>query len=93
MSPRYHWLGPGEMKRVDLDRAQAPEITEPSQPDPADVPQSDKVLFQCIVPGPDGLCGRKFPNRAIMARHFNASHTDLREDSDSWREFVEEVTG
>lgn len=80
---RWRWKGPGNMKRVGIERASKPEVTEPS-----DVGQASSTSFvKCTVED----CGRKFKKNMIMARHFNSSHEDLREDKDSWREWAQEV--
>ncbi len=78
--PVYGWAGPGETRRLDLDRATTPEVTEPTE-----VAKTVTKLQQCV------LCNKKFKKAMIMARHFNKSHEDLREDKDSWREYTKEI--
>lgn len=85
--PNYAWSGPGQLRELSLDRSEAPEITEPLSPRVIGIEQTER-LHKCLVSG----CGRKFRKAMIAARHFNASHSDLREDKGSWREYVEEVT-
>jgi hypothetical protein len=80
LMPIYGWAGPGETRRLDLDRATTPEVTEPTAP----APQRDP-LHECQ------LCMKKFKKAMIMARHFNKTHEDLREDKDSWREYTKEI--
>lgn len=84
--PHYGWVGPGKTRELELSRAQAPTVAEPTD---VAVQAPKKSLHRCTVEG----CGKKFKKRMIVARHFNANHEDLREDKDSWREFVEEVGG
>ena len=85
----YQWDGPGKMREVGLIRAEAPEITEPSAPGGA---EAGRRLHRCTVKG----CNRKFTKAMIAARHFNASHGDLREvgevGKDAWREWIETVS-
>jgi len=68
-----------------MTRARAPEITAPTAAKAADDP-TDHAVFQCMV------CERKFKKAMIAARHFNSAHHDLKDEKDSWRLHVEEVT-
>lgn len=80
----HKWMGPGRVEEIGLARVDAPEISEPSSARNSD---DTKRRHKCLVPD----CGRKFTKAMIAARHFNSSHTGLREDKDSWRNYVEEV--
>lgn len=82
----YGWAGPGELRPLTLDRANAPEVEEPESPDMPAGEHEKTLLHVCTVED----CGRRFKKRMILARHFNASHEDLREDSDTWREYADE---
>lgn len=85
--PNYGWTGPGQTREISHERAHAPKLEAPTSPDVSDG-VSATVLFECSVPE----CKRRFRKRMIVARHFNASHGDLREDEDTWRDYVKEVT-
>lgn len=87
MSPLYDWIGPGETKQRDLARTTTPQVTKPASPTPA-LPQASQPRWVCAVEG----CGRKFKKAMIAARHFNSAHETLKQDKDSWREWVEQVT-
>lgn len=86
--PRFLHKGPGRMERVDAPRADTPEVTEPANPGTETQPET---RYRCVVPVDGDTCGREFKKAMIAARHFNASHEEHREDSDSWRDHVEEV--
>lgn len=81
--PHLLWKGPGDLQEAGLDRATKPKITEPSSPN--DSPDETKLqkFFYCTVQD----CNKKFTKAMLVARHFNSTHSDLREDKDSWREF------
>lgn len=81
----YGWSGPGQMRVLSQERAQAPVIEDIT------TPVVDEVVVEklhlCTVSG----CGKKFKLRAILARHFNANHSDLRKDKDTWRDYTDEI--
>lgn len=84
--PHYGWAGPGELRQLDLPRAKTPEVERPQSP--SDPIEGEKTkLHVCTVDG----CGKKFKKAMLVARHFNSSHGELREDKDTWREWREEV--
>lgn len=85
--PHFGWAGPGELRRIDADRVNPPEVTTPQGVAVEGTGDEPERWHQCVAPG----CGRKFRKRMILARHFNATHEDLREDGDSWREYAREV--
>lgn len=60
---------------------------EVSTPESATAAGGGTSVVKCTVED----CGRKFKLAAHIARHFNADHADLKEDKDSWREYVERV--
>lgn len=72
------------MRQLDLPRATAPKITEPAGPDVAG-PAEKTRLHKCKV------CDVKYKLAAIAARHFNSSHSDLKKDAETWRQYIEEV--
>ena len=84
--PLYLWKGPGEMEEVDLARARVPDLVSPTSP--TDSPEVNPVerTFHCTVDG----CSKHFKKAMIMARHFNSAHSGLKENKDTWREYVDE---
>jgi len=82
----HGWAGPGKLRELSLDRAQSPTITEPTSPDADGFVHAEK-LHVCNVHD----CGKRFKLAAILARHFNSNHSDLREDKDTWRKYQGEV--
>lgn len=86
MSPRYGWAGPGELRRMDEPEYEEKEVSEPDSPNAAG--DAAEIRYECQVED----CGRRFKVPMLIARHFNASHDELREDEDSWREYAEEVS-
>lgn len=87
--PHYLWKGPGNIEETELARARPVRVDHPIKPElegPAASEEGTR-LFECTVEG----CGKKFKKAMLVARHFNGSHDELREDKDSWREFSEEV--
>ena len=84
----HGWVGPGKLRELGHDRAHPPTIAEPTSPITDIVLTEESVkLHTCTVDG----CGRRFKLRALVARHFNSNHEDLRKDKDSWREYTEEI--
>jgi hypothetical protein len=85
--PIYLWKGPGEMEETELARSHAPELTRPIS---IDAPTGDAPVkaqrVECLVKG----CGKRFKKPAIMARHFNSSHSELFVDKNSWRAYANE---
>lgn len=79
----HGWVGPGKLRELGLDRAAPPEVVEPVSV----VEAEETKIYICAV----GDCGRKFKHPMMIARHFNSSHDELKEDKDSWREYVEET--
>jgi hypothetical protein len=82
--PLYGWSGPGKMREMDLARTKAPEIVMPTT---VSLVKEPVKVFKCTE------CGKKFKKAMIVARHFNSAHSELKEDKDSWRLYVEEVKG
>jgi len=82
----HGWVRSGELRELSIDRMNTPTITEPTSPITDTVVHAEK-LHVCTVDD----CGKRFKLRAILARHFNANHSDLRKDKDSWREYTEEI--
>lgn len=74
------------MRQLDVERSGAPDIDEPSSPDSPEAEEKQKLLV-CTVCDDE----RRFRMAAIFARHFNASHPDLKKDAESWREHYEEI--
>lgn len=86
--PNYGWKGPGQTRELSHERASVPEVQAPAGPEVEGAPDDERQrLLRCTVPE----CGRKFRKAMILANHFNASHSDIKEDSDTWREYREEV--
>ncbi len=86
MSPLYLWKEPGKLEEASLARVTPPILVAPGSPDDSPVVNPQKIaLHQCTI------CHKKFKKPMIIARHFNSAHSDLKEDSDTWREYSEEV--
>lgn len=83
--PLYGWVSAGKLRELSHDRANTPEITEPSDPG---VSEAELMKFyQCSVDS----CGKRFRVPMLIARHFNSSHEELKKDKDSWRAFSREI--
>jgi hypothetical protein len=77
----YLWKGPGRMEEAELNRSQPPKLTTPAGVTQAPHEES----WVCVVEG----CKKRFRKAMLAAKHFNQTHTDLFEDKESWRTYVE----
>lgn len=88
----FHTTGEGDDMRSGLVEVMIGHEGPPKEiktPSGVDLPGIKvKKLWKCTI-CPD----TKFKTAGLMARHFNSTHQERKESSESWRDFYEMIDG